>query len=109
MSVSSRPTLPFADEWEAWALDEQLRQALQARLDRHRRSRGWALFGCSRCRVCGWRWPCLAHRQARRALDGAPSAPQWARLATRPNPAVAPLLTYGQRYRSGGGDDIQRR
>jgi len=48
------------------------------------------------------RWPCLARDRARRALDGAPSTPDWATLGTQPQIAVSPLLTYGQRYRSCG-------
>jgi hypothetical protein len=84
-------------------MEWQTREALQSKLHRHRRSGRWALFGRSRCRACGLLWPCPALRRATRTMDETP-APDWSRLATQPNPAVAPLLTYGQRYRSGRGE-----
>jgi len=83
-------------------VDDQMHAAMQAKAARHQRSRRWALLGRSRCRDCGMRWPCLARDRARRALDGAPSTPDWATLGTQPQIAVSPLLTYGQRYRSCG-------
>lgn len=79
-----------------------MRDAMWEKVARHRRSRWWTLLGRSRCRGCGLRWPCLAHDGARRALESAPSTPDWATLGTHPRIAVAPPLTYGQRYRSCG-------
>jgi predicted RecB family nuclease len=84
-------------------LDPVVRDVLQARMDRHRRSRWWALFGWSRCRCCRFRWPCAAHLDARRTLDVAAGIPRRrAYLATEPQPWVGPLLTRGQEYRGGG-------
>jgi hypothetical protein len=82
-------------------MERQVRDALEAKVARHCRSRRWALLGRSRCGECGWQWPCPAYGRAQRRLDDV-AAPDWASLATRANPSVAPLLTYGQRYRSCG-------
>jgi hypothetical protein len=84
-------------------VDEQMRAVMRAKVERHQKSRRWAVLGRTRCRGCGLKWPCLAYERARRALDGQSSTVDWARLGTEPRIAMAPLRTYGQRYRSAGG------
>jgi hypothetical protein len=83
-------------------MDEHVRAAMRTKVDRRHKSRWWAVLGRARCRGCGLRWPCLVHDRAWQAQDGPPSTVDWAKLGTEPQIAVAPLLTYGQRYRSGG-------
>jgi hypothetical protein len=83
-------------------MDEAMRTAMRMKVERHQKSRLWVILGRARCRICGMRWPCPAHERARRALSEQPSTPDWLKLGTEPQIAVAPLLTYGQRYRAGG-------
>jgi hypothetical protein len=80
-----------------------MRAVMRAKVERHQKSRRWAVLGRSRCRSCGLKWPCLAYERARRALENPSSTVDWAKLGTEPRIAAAPLLTYGQRYRSAGG------
>jgi hypothetical protein len=81
-------------------MDSVTRDALEARTRRHQRSRWWALLRLSRCRSCGFRWPCVAYRDARRTLDTSAAMATWANTVTQPQPRVGPLLTPGQEYRS---------
>jgi hypothetical protein len=57
-------------------MDQVIRDLLRDRANRHRRSRIWGLVGISRCTSCHLRWPCLARRQAIRALRIAMTLPR---------------------------------
>ena len=81
-------------------MQHETHKSLPKKARRHQRSRAWSLLGRSRCSACGRSWPCPVPR-LETAPSTRPATVEWAALATQPNPTVAPLLTYGQRHRSG--------
>ena len=68
-----------------------MRAVMRAKVERHQKSRRWAVLGRTRCQVCRLKWPCLAYQRARRALDGQSSTVDWVAMGTEPRIAVAPF------------------